>query len=609
MALSSELISQFAKVATSEKTEKGETTVYGTVVEYNGSKYVKLDGSDLLTPVSSTTNYEADDRVSVMIKNHTATVTGNVTSPAPRTEDLNRVDDKVDNIGTQITEFDIIIAGKVETEEFVAQVARIDELKADTLRVTEQLTAAEADITDLKADNVTINDTLLAREADIERLEARDAEITGNLDAANADIDSLQAGNVIVRNELDAHKASIDALEANSATIDELNAANARIDNLDASYATIDFANIGEAAFKKLYSEFGIIKNLVVEDGTFITGELVGVTIKGDIIEGNTIIAEKLVVRGTDGLLYKLNMDALGASAENIPTDTLHGSVITARSITADRVSVTDLVAFGATIGGFTITESSIYSNGKGGPDSENPGVYMDSSGQFGVGNSTNYLKFYEDEDGTFKLEITADVIKMGGSRKTVKEEIEEAVGRADDAQNTANSAATNIANAQLIIDSIQATISALVTGPDGSSLMTQTENGWTFSTSLIESAIADIQSSLSDLSVELGDADKAIVELNTQSEKWNETSEHVQIGTYNDQPCIYLSESDTVFRLAITNTSIMFLEGENLLTYITNAGLHTDNIVVDHELRQGNFIWAVRSNGNYGLRWKEGNV
>ena len=86
MALSSDLVSQFVKV-TNDKTEiKTETTVNGTIVEYEGKKYVRIDGSDLLTPYETTTDVENGERVKVMIKNHTATVTGNVSSPSARTD-------------------------------------------------------------------------------------------------------------------------------------------------------------------------------------------------------------------------------------------------------------------------------------------------------------------------------------------------------------------------------------------------------------------------------------------------------------------------------------------------------------------------------------------
>lgn len=53
MALSKNLISDFVKATTDDKKTAEETTLYGTIVEYNGSKYVRLDGSDMLTPYTA----------------------------------------------------------------------------------------------------------------------------------------------------------------------------------------------------------------------------------------------------------------------------------------------------------------------------------------------------------------------------------------------------------------------------------------------------------------------------------------------------------------------------------------------------------------------------
>ena len=89
MELSNNLISQFVKI-TNDNTKKqvNETIVYGTVVEENNIKYVKIDGSDLLTPVDTTANMIDGERVTVMIKNHLATVTGNITSPSASSAEL-----------------------------------------------------------------------------------------------------------------------------------------------------------------------------------------------------------------------------------------------------------------------------------------------------------------------------------------------------------------------------------------------------------------------------------------------------------------------------------------------------------------------------------------
>lgn len=83
MELDSGLLRQFAALANGSKKDKeSESTVYGTVVKNGGALYVRLDGSELLTPVSMAMDAESGDRVVVTIKNHTATVTGNITSPA-----------------------------------------------------------------------------------------------------------------------------------------------------------------------------------------------------------------------------------------------------------------------------------------------------------------------------------------------------------------------------------------------------------------------------------------------------------------------------------------------------------------------------------------------
>lgn len=428
MALSSELISQFVKATKDDSSnDNNESTVYGTVKEYNGKKYVQLDGSDLLTPISSTTDTKADERVTVMIKNHTATVTGNISSPAARTDD-------VQEIGSKISEFEVVIADKVDTKELNAERARIDNLVSENAIIRGELDANTANIKELTADSVKVNDTLTAHKADIEDLQAKNATIEGTLTAHKASIDDLTADNATINSTLNAHKANIDDLTADNATIKgNLTAAEANIEDLKANklsvtdaelkYANVDFANINQAAVEKLFTDSGIIKDLIVSEGK-ITGELVGVTIKGDLIEGNTIVADKLVVKGSDGLYYKLNTDGVTTESEQTEYNSLNGTVIKAKSITATKIAVDDLVAFDATIGGFNITESSIYSGVKNSVNNTTRGIYMDNTGQIAFGDGSNYLKYYKDTDGSYKLAISARSIKMGASGKNVEEAI-----------------------------------------------------------------------------------------------------------------------------------------------------------------------------------------
>ena len=364
MELPKKLINEFAKVTNDTEKPENDTTVYGVISKNGASTYVQLDGSDLLTPVSTTTDTQDGDRVTVLIKNHTAIVTGNMTSPAARTDDVKDMDKK-------FTDENTLITGKI--------------------------VAAEGDIANLKTD----------------KLSANEAKIT-------------------------------------YATIVNLNAAEAKIDKLaaidfDAKYANIDFANVGEAAMEHLYSKSGLIENVTISDGT-ITGNLVGVTIKGDLIEGNTVVADKLVIKGTDGLYYKLNTDGMKIEAQQTDQNSLNGSIITAKSITATKISVDDLVAFDATIGGFNITSDALYSGVKESINNTTRGIYLGKDGQLAIGDSNNFLKYYKTTSGAYKLELS-----LGGDDITtsVNDAINTANGAANaanDAINTANGAA-NAAN------------------------------------------------------------------------------------------------------------------------------------------------------------------
>ena len=364
MPLSSELVSQFAKLASNKPKEEKESTVYGTTVIQNGNKYVKLDGSELLTPASFTTNIADGERVTVLIKNHMAVVTGNITSPAARTSEVEEVGNEVEEVG--------------------------NEVKA--------LNAAKANIEDLEATNASI----------------------ANLDATKANVTDLTAVNASIAN-LDATKANVTDLEATNASIKKLDADKANIEDLNATYANIDFANVGVADIKEFYAKAGVIQDIIIEDQK-ITGRLVGVRITGDLIEGETVKANNLIILGDDGLYYKLNVNALGeaeASKDDKYKSGLDGSVIVAESITADKVSVSDLVAFGATIGGFHINSESLYSGVKESTDNTNPGIYLGKDGQLAIGDSQNYLKYYKMSDLSYKLEIAIGGDDLSNAHKT----------------------------------------------------------------------------------------------------------------------------------------------------------------------------------------------
>ena len=367
MQLSADLVSKFVKATKDTKTQDG-TTMYGTVVMQNGAPYVRLDGSEILTPVTSMADVHSLERVMVLVKDHTATIMGNVSSPSARSDDVKALIE--------------VVADKASIGDLKAINADIENLKADNVEISDKLTATEADIKDLEADNVTINEKLTANNASIKELEVDNVSIHEKLTANDATIEELQTG------KLDAKLADI-------------------------KYAQIDFANIGKAALEQFFAKSGLIENVVVGDQQ-ITGTLVGVTILGDSIKGGTVIADKLVIKGEDGLYYKLNTDGNTVEKEQTDYNSLDGGVIRAKSITATKIAVDDLVAFGATIGGWHIVNGGLYSGTKDSMSNISRGTYLGSDGQINVGDSDNFIMFYVDNKGESHLAISADKFTLG---------------------------------------------------------------------------------------------------------------------------------------------------------------------------------------------------
>ena len=447
MSLSQNLINQFVKVVNYEEKQKKETTVNAVYKEIDGVKYVQIDGSDIWTPVTAMVEAEDGDRVKVSIKNHTATITGNITNPSASSTSVQDMKDTVDEHGNTIKQINNSIEQQgnsiIQIDNSIKQVEntilqydntinqqnnKIQQFENTIIQQNNTIEQIGNDISQVGDKIESMNNTIISQGNTITQHDNA-IEQQGNI--------IKQQGNVINQQgtTLETFNSQITILNSGFKIEDgvltglsDIIVENLKTNNLDAEYANIDFTNINFAAVQKIFSESGIIKDLIVDEGN-ITGELVGVTIKGDLIEANTLKADKLVIKGENGLYYKLNVDSLGettASSDKKYQNGLDGSVIVANSITAEKVNVSDLVAFDATIGGFNISESAIYSGAKASVDNTTRGIYMDKNGQFAIGDASNFMKyFYDSSKKVYKLEISAGSIKMGGSSETIQEVVD----------------------------------------------------------------------------------------------------------------------------------------------------------------------------------------
>lgn len=371
MGLSYDIISEFVKITNDDRSKPREGTVYATIVKTSDGKFVKIDGSDLLTPTETTTDIEDGERVTVMIKDHTATVTGNVSSPSASS---NRVDKVVDSVTEQIGVFETVVADKVSVNELEAYKATI-----------EILIAGKAEIGDLEAIYAKIED-----------LEVKDAEIE------NAVIDKATI------EDLEAINAKIENLEVKDAEIE-----NAVIDNLEATKAEIKILNADFAQIKTLVSgnltsdnilSFNITADKVTMEDAFIKDAMID-TISAGKINAGQINTNAVTIGSEDGgmrisgatqqftdrngnVRIQIGRDSSGDFTFVLYGEDGTGQIINQNGITASAISdgliINDMVSDDAAISGGKLDISSVITeiNNDGSTTIKSNKIHLDGQNQ-----------------------------------------------------------------------------------------------------------------------------------------------------------------------------------------------------------------------------------
>ena len=308
MSLPNELISQFAKL-TKNQNEQSEKTVYGTTVAQGDKLYVNIDGSDTITPVVTTSDVKPGERVTVMIKDHSATIMGNISNPSAGTEEVGKVLDEYDTIIAKIGNFELVVADKVSTEQLEAELAIIDEALIGKASIAE-LNAVKATIKDLDVEQL---------EADIARIDQaiiNKADIT-DLDAVHADIDTLEANvadiNTLIGGNLTMDNIQSLVLTTSKVTVDNAFIKDAMIDRVSASKLTAgtintNLINIGSedgamtinGSLQQFKDAEGNVRIQIGKDSTGdFTFALYGADGQGQLINQNGITASAI----SDGLI------------------------------------------------------------------------------------------------------------------------------------------------------------------------------------------------------------------------------------------------------------------------------------------------------------------
>lgn len=183
-------------------------------------------------------------------------------------------------------------------------------------------------ITDLTADNAYIKN-LKATIGEFGYITAENADLT------YATITSLRAVDGKI-DTLTAKAITTDNLKAKVATLGYLSAESA-----DLKYANIKLSNIEVADIATLFTEVGLIDRATIVEG-HITGFLDSVEVNAANITAGTLVADRILLKGENGLLYSLNN--LG-ELQSKTVDTLDGYILTDRTVNADKIVAKSITA------------------------------------------------------------------------------------------------------------------------------------------------------------------------------------------------------------------------------------------------------------------------
>lgn len=108
-------------------------------------------------------------------------------------------------------------------------------------------------------------------------------------------------------------------------------------------------------------------------------------------------------------------------------------SKLSADSVTADKISVSDISAVSGFIGGMVLTDASFYTTGKDSLDSDAPGTYFDKDGNVCFGSSSGSYIRYDASTGSVEMNVNeltvGNISDFKGEDGATVESIEYAIG------------------------------------------------------------------------------------------------------------------------------------------------------------------------------------
>ncbi len=190
-------------------------------------------------------------------------------------------------------------------------------------------------------------------------------------------------------------------------------------------------------------------------------------------------------------------------------------------------------------------------------------------------------------------------------------EDLQDTDNTANDALGKVESTEDRVTITESELQILKDSISTMVTDENGTSLMTQKGDGWTFNMGSINKALDNTASALNNAVNDINDTASLVSSVKDVVDSIEKKTAYITMSTDDTgTPCIELGKADNPFKLRITNTSVDFLENGTKIAYVSNQTLYIERAIIKNELQIGDgsgFIWRKRENGNLGLRWTGG--
>lgn len=314
------------------------------------------------------------------------------------------------------------------------------------------------------------------------------------------------------------------------------------------------------------------------------------VTVTDSLTKGGSVTIPVIIRKTTILKAFNYSISFKGLNGQSVDKITLEYYVSTSKTELVNG-SWSDIYPTWVRGTYLWLRQKTVYKNP---PKTEYSEPYVDPSWETATDVEENLEQNYYD-----RTEIDKELTFYG-------DRIESTVDRVGIIEDDITGNEQRVTIAESTIKQLADMIAHLIVDEKGSSMMTQTPDGWRYDMSKIMNTVNNAASELNKLAGSVEEVDKAIKNTNSLvNDVAKKTAYITMTMDETGAPCIELGKEDNDFKLRITNTSVDFIEGSSKVAYINNKTLYIERAIIKGSLQIGEidgFIFEKTGTGNLAI-------